>query len=75
MTSSACACRRCASACSRLAGESVTGPCSTDRRLQALAQRRQAQAEEVILGDPFVQEVMRDFGGRIVPGTLKATPA
>ncbi len=48
---------------------------SPAKRLQALAQRRQAQAEEVILGDPFVQEVMRDFGGRIVPGTLKATPA
>ena len=53
------------------------GPVSDSpaKRLQALAQRRQAQAEEVILGDPFVQEVMRDFGGRIVPGTLKATPA
>jgi len=51
------------------------GPVSDSpaKRLQARAQRRQAQAEEIILGDPFVQEVMRDFGGRIVPGTLKAT--
>jgi len=48
---------------------------SPAKRLQAEAQRRQAEAESIILGDPFVQEVMRDFGGRIVPGTLKATPA
>lgn len=35
-------------------------------------QRRQQEAERVIRDDPFVQSMMRDFGGRIVPGTLKA---
>ncbi|MDO8904599.1 DNA polymerase III subunit gamma/tau [Hydrogenophaga sp.] len=35
-------------------------------------QRRQQEAEQVIRDDPFVQSMMRDFGGRIVPGTLKA---
>ena len=35
-------------------------------------QRRQQEAERVIRDDPFVQIMMRDFGGRIVPGTLKA---
>ena len=42
-------------------------------RLAAEAARRQAQAEEHIRADPFVQAMMRDFGGKIVPGTLKAT--
>lgn len=37
-------------------------------------QRRQQEAERVIRDDPFVQTMMRDFGGRIVPGTLKAVP-
>ena len=35
-------------------------------------QRRQQEAERAILDDPFVQSMMRDFGGRIVPGSLKA---
>ncbi len=38
-------------------------------------QRRQQEAERAIRDDPFVQDMMRDFGGRIVPGTLKAAPA
>jgi DNA polymerase-3 subunit gamma/tau len=42
-------------------------------RLAALAAQKQRQAEALILGDPFVQTMMRDFGGKIVPGTLKAT--
>ena len=43
---------------------------------QALeAERLQREAEAQIMGDPFVQTMMRDFGGRIVPGTLKATRA
>ncbi|MFP5467935.1 MAG: DNA polymerase III subunit gamma/tau [Gammaproteobacteria bacterium] len=44
-------------------------------RLAAAAQRRQQEAERLILDDPFVQAMMRDFGGKIVPGTLKADPA
>ncbi len=42
------------------------------RRLAAQARERQAEAEAQIMADPFVQTMMRDFGGRIVPGTLKA---
>jgi len=48
---------------------------SPARRLAIAAQQRQQQAEAVILGDPFVQSMMRDFGGKIVPGSLKATSA
>ncbi|MDR7096131.1 DNA polymerase III subunit gamma/tau [Hydrogenophaga laconesensis] len=48
---------------------------SPARRIAAEAARRQREAEEHIMSDPFVQAMMRDFGGRIVPGTLKATAA
>lgn len=44
-------------------------------RLAAAAQQRQREAERLIMDDPFVQTMMRDFGGKIVPGTLKADPA
>src|SRR5690606_36191436 len=40
-------------------------------RQAAEAQRRQREAEGLILDDPFVQAMMRDFGGKIVPGSLK----
>ena len=46
---------------------------SPSRRLALEAERLQREAEAQIMGDPFVQTMMRDFGGRIVPGTLKAT--
>ena len=48
---------------------------SPSRRLSAEAERRQQEAESRIMADPFVQTMMRDFGGKIVPGTLKATGA
>lgn len=48
---------------------------SPARRLAAEATRRQREAEAHILSDPFVQAMMRDFGGKIVPGTLKAVTA
>ena len=32
---------------------------------------RQSAAEQVILNDPFVQTMMRDFGAKIVPGSIK----
>jgi len=47
---------------------------SPARRATAEAERRQREAEQQILGDPFVQAMMRDFGGTIVPGSLKASP-
>ena len=40
------------------------------RNAQAAAERQRA-AEEVILDDPFVQSMMRDFGAKIVPGSIK----
>jgi DNA polymerase III subunit gamma/tau len=46
---------------------------SPAQRLAAIAARRYREAEQRILEDPFVQTMMRDFGGKIVPGTLKAT--
>ena len=41
------------------------------RLAQALAERQLA-AEKIIFEDPFVQTLLRDFGGKIVPGTIKA---
>jgi DNA polymerase-3 subunit gamma/tau len=42
-------------------------------RLAAQAAAAQQEAEAIILNDPFVQRMMREFGGKIVPGTLKAS--
>ncbi|WHZ11495.1 MAG: DNA polymerase III subunits gamma and tau [Burkholderiaceae bacterium] len=44
---------------------------SPARRIAAAEQRRQRAAEATILGDPFVQSMMRDFGAKIVPGSIK----
>jgi DNA polymerase-3 subunit gamma/tau len=44
---------------------------SPARRNAAAAQARQKAAEEIILKDPFVQDMMRDFGAKIVPGSIK----
>ena len=44
---------------------------SPARRNAAAAAQRQRVAEEIILGDPFVQDMMRDFGAKIVPGSIK----
>jgi DNA polymerase-3 subunit gamma/tau len=41
------------------------------RNAAALAAKQQA-AEESILNDPFVQSMMRDFGAKIVPGSIKS---
>jgi DNA polymerase-3 subunit gamma/tau len=45
---------------------------SPARRLALAAERRQHEAEQSILQDPFVQNMVRDFGAKIVPGSLKA---
>ncbi len=49
------------------------GPVSDSpaRRLAAAAAQRQEDAERSVRQDPFVQSLVRDFGGRIVPGTLR----
>jgi DNA polymerase-3 subunit gamma/tau len=44
---------------------------SPARRNAAAARARQKAAEDVILQDPFVQDMMRDFGAKIVPGSIK----
>jgi DNA polymerase-3 subunit gamma/tau len=44
---------------------------SPARRLAAAAAQRQREAEQEVLQDPFVQQMMRDFGGKIVPGSLR----
>ena len=44
---------------------------SSAERLAEAQARRQRAAEQIILDDPFVQRMMRDFGARIVPGSIK----
>lgn len=44
------------------------------RRNAFAAAERQRQAEETIKTDPFVQDMIRDWGGRIVPGSIKPVP-
>ena len=43
------------------------------RRNQALAKERQAQAEALINNDPLVQDMVRNWGGKVVPGSIKVT--
>ena len=51
----------------------VTGPVldTTAKRLVQENAERQARAEAIILQDPFVQSLMRDFDAKIVPGSIK----
>jgi DNA polymerase-3 subunit gamma/tau len=44
---------------------------SPARRNAAAAAERQLAAEKIIFEDPFVQTMMRDFGAKIVPGSIK----
>jgi DNA polymerase-3 subunit gamma/tau len=44
---------------------------SPARRNAAAAKARQEAAEAAIREDPFVQQMMRDFGATIVPGSIK----
>ena len=44
--------------------------CPARRNLAASGEKQRA-AEKIILDDPFVQSMMRDFGAKIVPGSLK----
>ena len=46
----------------------------TPARRNAAAQlERQRQAEELIHTDPFVQDMVRNWGGKVVPGSIKIT--
>ena len=44
---------------------------SPARRNNAAAAARQKAAEDIILNDPFVKDLMRDFGAKIAPGSIK----
>ena len=44
---------------------------SPARRNAAALAERQRVAEETIQGDPFVQDMIRDWGAKIVPGSIK----
>ncbi|HZY16577.1 MAG TPA: DNA polymerase III subunit gamma/tau C-terminal domain-containing protein, partial [Ramlibacter sp.] len=44
---------------------------SPARRQQQVAAERQQAAEQIILNDPFVQRMQREFGAKIVPGSIK----
>jgi DNA polymerase-3 subunit gamma/tau len=44
---------------------------SPSRRNNAASQERQLAAEKIIFDAPFVQTMMRDFGAKIVPGSIK----
>ena len=41
------------------------------RRNTAAQQARQRQAEEIIQNDPFVLDMVRNWGGKVVPGSIK----
>jgi DNA polymerase-3 subunit gamma/tau len=44
---------------------------SPSRRNSAASAEKQLAAEKIILEAPFVQAMMRDFGAKIVPGSIK----
>jgi DNA polymerase III subunit gamma/tau len=44
---------------------------SPARRNAALAAEKQLAAEKLIFDDPFVQKMMRDFGAKIVTGSIR----
>jgi DNA polymerase-3 subunit gamma/tau len=44
---------------------------SPGRRNKAASDEKQLAAEKIIFDDPFVQSMMRDFGAKIVPGSIK----
>jgi DNA polymerase-3 subunit gamma/tau len=44
---------------------------SPARRSAVAAAQRQHAAEQIIMNDPFVQQMQRDFGAKIVPGSIK----
>ena len=41
------------------------------RRNAAAAAQKQGLADKIIHNNPFVQAMMRDFGAKIIPGSLK----
>jgi len=58
-------------ALSRLMVEVGTVTDTPARRNTAAQTERQRQAEEVIENDPFVQDMVRQWGARVVPGSIR----
>ena len=44
---------------------------SPARRNAAAAAERQRVAEDIVMNDPYVQSLVRDYGAKIVPGSIK----
>jgi len=44
---------------------------SPAKRNAAAAAQAQLAAEKIVFDDPFVQSMMREFGAKIVPGSIK----
>ncbi|PWW49041.1 DNA polymerase-3 subunit gamma/tau [Melaminivora alkalimesophila] len=44
---------------------------SPARRNAHAAEQRQRRAEEIVQEDPYVQQLVREFGARIVPGSIR----
>ena len=44
---------------------------SPARRNAAAAAERQRRAEEIVANDPYVQSLVRDYGAKVVPGSIK----
>jgi DNA polymerase-3 subunit gamma/tau len=44
---------------------------SPAKRNAAAGAERQLVAEKIIFDDPLVQTMMRDFGAKIIPGSIK----
>jgi len=44
---------------------------SPARRIASLRQQRQQDAEEIIRNDPYVQQLMNEYGAKIVPGSIQ----
>jgi DNA polymerase III subunit gamma/tau len=51
------------------------GPASDTpaKRIAAAAAEKQRLAQDIIMQDAYVQQLMRDFGAKIVPGSIKVT--
>ncbi|MBA4254593.1 MAG: DNA polymerase III, subunit gamma and tau [Polaromonas sp.] len=47
---------------------------SPARRLAAAATQRLREAEDTLRQDPFVQSMQREFGGKMVPGSIRPLP-
>lgn len=57
--------------CTTLVVENGAAADTPAKRNTAAAQRLQKQAEAIVLNDPQVQMLMREYGAKIVPGSIR----